>query len=202
MNQEKIGKFIALCRKNKKLTQEQLGEKLGISDRAVSKWERGINLPDASLMVELCNILDINVNELLSGEVIKSDDYMNKAEENLVKLKEMEEEKNKVLLLLEMIIGFTCSITYMILIFVCCFTEMVFSSKVILIVTAIAVFAIGITIAMKLEREVGYYECGKCRHKYIPDVFPFWFSMHIGRTRYLKCPKCNKKSWNRKVLTK
>ncbi len=68
MNQEKVGAFIASRRKLHKLTQEQLASKLGISDRAVSKWERGLNMPDASLMLELANILDITVNELLSGK--------------------------------------------------------------------------------------------------------------------------------------
>ena len=67
MNLDKIGKFISKCRKDKKLTQEQLSEKLGISDRAVSKWERGLCLTDASIMLPLCEILGINVNELLSG---------------------------------------------------------------------------------------------------------------------------------------
>lgn len=202
MNQEKIGKFIAKCRKNKNITQEELAEKLGISDRAISKWERGLNLPDASLMLDLCKILDINVNELLTGEIINDKNYMKKAEENFIKLRELEERNNKTLLLMETVIGFTCSITFIIIIFVTCFTEMNLILKIILIVTSIIIFIIGIFFAMKLERESGYYECKKCNHKYIPDILPFWFSMHYGRTRYLKCPKCNKHSWNKKVLTK
>ena len=86
MNQDKIGKFIAKCRKEKKLTQEQLAEKLFVTDRAVSKWERGINLPDSSLMIDLCNILEINVNELLSGEKLDMKEYNKKAEENIIEL--------------------------------------------------------------------------------------------------------------------
>ena len=202
MDQEKIGKFIAQCRKMKKLTQEQLAVNLGISDRAVSKWERGLNLPDASFMIELCNILDISVNELLSGEIIKKDNYMKKAEENLVKLRELEERNNKTLLMMEMVIGFTCSITVMIVLFVTCFTDIDLIPRIVLIGTAITVFIIGIFFGMKLEREAGYYECNKCHNKYVPNIFPFWISMHFGRTRYLKCPKCNNYSWNRKVLSK
>ena len=75
MNLSKIGKFIAKCRKVKGLTQEQLAEKLYITDRAVSKWERGLSLPDAGIMLELCSLLDINVNELLNGEKIEMKDY-------------------------------------------------------------------------------------------------------------------------------
>ena len=74
----KIGKFIAECRKKKNLTQEQLAEKLYITDRAVSKWERGLSLPDADKMLDICNILDINVNELLNGEKINMKDYEKK----------------------------------------------------------------------------------------------------------------------------
>lgn len=202
MNQEKIGKFISKCRKDKNLTQEQLASKLGISDRAVSKWERGLNLPDASLMIELCDILDINVNELLTGEIIEKKDYMEKAEKNLVMMKELEEKNNKKLLMIETVIALICSIPFLALAFVVKYTNIEFVPQIILITVLGIVFIIGMFFAMKLEREVGYYECGKCHHKYIPKKLPFCFSMHYGRTRYLKCPECQKKSWNKKVLTK
>ena len=202
MNQQKIGKFISRCRKNKKLTQEQLAEQLGVTDRAVSKWERGLNLPDVSIMIELCNILDINVNELLTGEIIKKENYMKQAEENLIELQAQLEQTNKKLLNLEIIIGLIGSISFIILIFITTIFEMNNTLRIILITTAIIIFIISIVSAMKIEREVGYYECKECHHKYIPNNLPFWFSMHFGRTRYLKCPKCHKNSWNKKVLTK
>ena len=84
MNQEKIGKFIANCRKEKKLTQEQLAEKLNISKNAVSKWERGLNLPDVSIMQELCKILGITLNELFIGENIIEEKYKEVADNNLL----------------------------------------------------------------------------------------------------------------------
>jgi transcriptional regulator with XRE-family HTH domain len=87
MNQEKIGNFIAECRKNKKLTQEQLAEKLGVTSKSISRWENGNTMPDYALLKDLCNELEINVNEFLSGEKIKESDYMNKAEENFIYLK-------------------------------------------------------------------------------------------------------------------
>ena len=95
MNLDKIGKFIAECRKAKKITQEQLAEKLYVTDRAVSKWERGLSLPDAGKMLDLCNILDINVNELLVGEKIDMKDNAKKTEELLLELTRQEEIKNK-----------------------------------------------------------------------------------------------------------
>lgn len=86
MNQEKIGKFIARLRKEKGLTQAQLAEHFDISNKAVSKWENGKSLPDASIMIDLCNLLGITVNELLSGERINEEDYREKAETKLVEM--------------------------------------------------------------------------------------------------------------------
>lgn len=97
MNQEKIGNFIAKNRKEKKITQEQLAETLGVSVNAVSKWERGLNMPDVSLFKELCNELDFNVNELLSGEKIDNDKYVNCAEENLLILTKQIEKRKRIL---------------------------------------------------------------------------------------------------------
>ena len=94
MDQIKIGKFIAECRKKNNLTQMQLAEKLNITDRAISKWENGKGMPDSSIMLELCNELKISVNELLSGEVIKVEDYKKQAEENLLKMEKEREEKD------------------------------------------------------------------------------------------------------------
>ncbi len=87
MDQVKIGHFIAQCRKEKNLTQAQLAEQLNLTDRAVSKWETGKGLPDASVMPELCGLLGISINELFSGEQIYTNDYKRKAEENLLRIK-------------------------------------------------------------------------------------------------------------------
>ena len=87
MNQERIGKFIFDCRKKKGLTQEELAEKLGVTSKSISRWENGNTMPDYSLLKDLCSELDINVNELLSGEKIKESDYMIKAEDNFIELK-------------------------------------------------------------------------------------------------------------------
>ena len=103
MNQEKIGKFIAQRRKGQNLTQEQLAEKLGITYKAVSKWECGKGLPDASIMMELCEILKITVNDLLSGEKINDKDYMLKAEENFICLKKKVDKVIRVLCIVEWI---------------------------------------------------------------------------------------------------
>ena len=84
MNQEKIGKFISDCRKKKKLTQSDLAEKLGVSDRTVGNWENGRNMPDLSLFKPLCEILGITINELMSGEKLSNKEYNEKLEENFI----------------------------------------------------------------------------------------------------------------------
>lgn len=84
MNQEKIGKFIAKCRKNKNMTQQQLAEKLGVSDRTIGNWENGRNMPDLSLFKPLCGELNISLNDLMSGEKVKEKDYQEKLEENII----------------------------------------------------------------------------------------------------------------------
>ncbi len=96
MDQIKIGKFIAQCRKEKDLTQRQLADELGVSDKAVSKWETGKGLPDAGYMVPLCKTLGISVNELLTGERIPDAEYQERAEETMVALAEMKTEVEKV----------------------------------------------------------------------------------------------------------
>ncbi len=103
MNQEAIGKFIAACRKEKNLTQMQLAEKLNITNRAVSKWETGKSCPDASNMLELCDILGITVNDLLSGERITMENYQKKAEENLIELQCKKEQAMKSLCRIEIV---------------------------------------------------------------------------------------------------
>ena len=100
MDQIKTGKFIAECRKEKGLTQSRLAEMLLISDKTVSKWECGKGLPEVSLMLPLCEILEISVNELLCGEKLDTSEYKNKAEELLMDfMKEREENKKKIILL-------------------------------------------------------------------------------------------------------
>ena len=202
MNQIKIGKFIAECRKKNNLTQAQLAEKLNITDRAISKWENGKGMPDSSIMLDLCNELKISVNELLSGEVLEMNSYNAKLEQNLIEMVKQKEQSDKKMLRLEIVVGYISSITFLILIFVASYIEMQNWIKILLITFGIITFAIGMYNCIKIEQTAGYYECGKCHYKYIPKYSSVLWSMHINRTRYMKCPKCNKKSWQKKVINK
>ena len=103
--------------KKKNITQVELAEKLNITDRAISKWETGKGMPDSSIMLDLCNELGINVNELLSGEVIKMENYDKKADENFIKLQKEKENSDKRLLFTETIMGSIMTISFLLMIF-------------------------------------------------------------------------------------
>ena len=202
MDQVKIGKFIAERRKCEGLTQAQLAEKLNITDRAVSKWETGKSLPDAMIMLDLCSILKITVNDLLCGEVVTMDNYNKKLENNLIQSVKEKQKADKRLLNIEWAVLAVCMAILLALCAVAAFVEMEDWLRILIIVIgALPVFILG-PFMIKIEQTAGYYECGKCSHKYIPAYARVFFSMHIGRTRYMKCPKCNERSWHKKVLTK
>lgn len=125
MDQIEIGKFIAKCRKNKNLTQAQLAEQLNITDRAVSKWETGKSMPDSSIMLELCKILGITVNELLSGEEISMESYEKRADENLIALKRKDENN----MTKNVMISILFSVTLLVGIMVCLICNLAMSGN-------------------------------------------------------------------------
>lgn len=198
----KIGKFIAFCRKKKNLTQEQLAEKLYITDRAVSKWERGLSLPDASIMLELCNILGINVNELLIGEEIMMKDYNEKTEELLVELARQDEIKNKRIIAITAIASVVCVIFYIVLVILAAYCLGEGTTFGIVMVISSIIFVVSLLAISKFEVESGYHVCKHCHEKFIPSYMQALVAPHMGYTRYLKCPKCNKRSWAKKVMSK
>ena len=202
MDQVKIGRFIAERRKKNDLTQMQLAEKLNITDRAVSKWETGKAMPDSAIMLELCDILKITVNDLLSGEVVTMDNYNKEMENNLLEMIKQKEQADKRLLSLEIFVGVMVSVILFVLVFVAAFVQMADWLRIVLIVIGFIPFVIGIAYAIRIEQTAGYYECAKCGHRYVPTYSSVLWAMHTGRTRYMRCPKCNEKSWQKKVLNK
>ncbi len=202
MNQEKIGKFIAHCRRIKGLTQMQLAEKLGITDRAVSKWETGKAMPDVSLMLSLCAELGITVNDLLHGEEITMENYKEKSENLLLELAKQKEEADKRLLRLEILIGVLSVIILLSFDFAAAYVTMPDWLRVVIIVAGFVICMVGIGYALKIEQTAGYYECAECCHRYVPTFKSVFWAMHMGRTRYMKCPHCGKRSWNKKVISK
>lgn len=205
MDQIKIGRFIAERRKEKKLTQAQLAEKLGITDRAVSKWETGRSLPDASIMLELCRELGITVNDLLCGEVVSMTNYDEKAEKTMLELVKEKEKADKRLLTMEIVIGIVSAAFLFAMIGIGTVFMTTGAQQWIfwlLFGIGMAQFIVCMMFALKIEQVAGYYECRECGHRYVPSYKSVNMAMHMGRTRYMKCPKCGKRSWQKKVLNK
>ena len=202
MDQIKIGKFIAACRKQTNLTQMQLAEKLNITDRAISKWENGKAMPDTSIMLELCDILGISVNELLNGEEINMENNNQKNEQLLLDMAKELEKKNKTIwnamwtIMTVSIIGLIGGLA----IIAFFMPEGVW--QLVAILTLCLVFLLPCFYALKLEVSVGAYQCKNCGNEFVHTYSQALNAMHMGFTRYLKCPKCHKRTWCKKVLKK
>ena len=150
MDQIKIGKFIASKRKEQKMTQVQLAEKLGITDRAVSKWETGKSLPDASIMLQLCGYLKITVNDLLSGEVVSMENYNERTEKNLIEVIRQKEDADKRLLTIEIVIGLLSTVFMFTMIAVASLIQMQDSIRFLLIGIGIVQFLVAAMFALKI----------------------------------------------------
>ena len=202
MDQVKIGRFIAERRKLSNMTQAQLAEKLGVTDRAVSKWETGRAMPDTSIMLDLCHALNISVNDLLLGEVTTVENHNEKNEKLLIELTKAKEDADRRLLAMEIVIG---SLSVFILLASCVLAAYLTIDewiRIVIIAVGFVVALVGFLFAMRLEQVAGYYECGNCGHRYVPTYKDAMMAMHMGRTRYLKCPECHKRTWNKKVISK
>ena len=202
MDQLKIGKFIAECRKQKNLTQMQLAEKLGITDKAISKWERGVSMPDTSIMLELCDILGISVNELLSGEKINMENNNQKNEQLLLDMAKEAEQKNKIIWTSMWVIMSVCIIALLACLFIAAFWIPEGPWQLVAVLGSCILFLPACFYALKLEVSVGAYKCKNCGHEFVPTYSQALNAMHMGFTRYLKCPKCGERTWCKKVIKK
>ena len=202
MDQFKTGKFIAECRKQKKLTQMQLAEKLNITDKAISKWENGKAMPDSAIMLELCDILCISVNELLNGEKISMEKNNQKNEQLLLDMAKELERKNKTIWVSMCVIIIVSMIALLAGVLIAAFLIPEGVWQLVTIIGVCVVFLIPCFYALKLEVSVGAYKCKNCGHEIVPTYSEALWAMHMGFTRYLKCPKCNKRTWCKKVFKK
>ena len=200
MNLLDTGKFIKEQRKQNNLTQAQLANKIMVSEKTISKWECGNGFPDTNLMLPLCQALNISANELLSGKKLNENEYKQEAENNLVLLNEQKIKISKFIFTLEIVLGLISTIAFLALLFTALLAPLPVYATVLLIVIGVLIFFVGIHFCIIIEKDVGFYECKHCHHKDIPTLKQTYYAMHLGRTRYLKCPKCNKNSWQKKVL--
>ncbi len=202
MDQIKIGRFIASQRKEKNMTQKDLAKQLHVSDKTVSAWENGTRFPGIDVLIPLCNVLCISVNDLLSGEVVNMDDYKQKLEDNLLEMIKKKEQADKMLLRLEIIVGLICVGVMLALCMIAAYVAMAEWLRIVLIIIGVLPVVVALPFLIKIEQTAGYYVCPKCGHQYIPKYSSVFMAMHMGRTRYMKCPVCKENSWQRKTITK
>lgn len=201
MDQIRAGKFIAKERKNKGYTQRQLADILGISDKTISKWECGNGFPEISLLLPLCEELDISVNELLAGERVSEDDYHKKAEENMINLVKEAQESKKKIILSAMVAG---------LMIVAALPLFIISGALVMetwlryTLMSLGMFIIiaGIAIACILDRDAGAFECPECHERFVPEMRAYIMGPHTPIKRKLRCPKCGSTKYCKHVLTK
>ena len=191
MEQIKIGKFIAKMRKEKNMTQKQLADALYISNKTVSKWECGKGLPEVSLMLPLCEVLQITVNDLLTGARVSEVDYQKKAEKNMMDLIRKNEE-NKKQQVLSIICGVISIIAVCSLIVIAAFIEIPTIAKIGVIILAFVTAVVGIGAAAILEVNAGYYECPHCKALFVPTIREYVKGYHTLTKRKLSCPECGK----------
>ena len=130
------------------------------------------------------------------------DNYNKQLEDNLLEMVKQKEAADKRLLSLEIFIGVLVSVIMFAMVFIAAVVQMEEWLRWVLIVIGIIPFAIGMAYALRIEQVAGYYECARCGHRHVPGYGSVFFAMHMGRTRYMRCPKCGKRSWQKKVIGK
>lgn len=201
MDQQKTGRFIAQCRKEKELTQRELAERIGVSDKTVSKWECGNGLPEVSLMLPLCEVLGITVNELLSGETLGAAEYRERAEGNLVQLVG-EKQENKKKTVLSAVVCVTAILSALTIILAASLANLPLGWRIALLAVAAVQICTGIAVGCVLDREGGYFECPQCKARFVPTMAAYVNGLHGITWRRLRCPECGKVSNCKKRLTK
>ncbi len=204
MDYNKIGEFIANERKAKKITQAKLAEKLFVSEKTISKWENGNGVPDTSVLPKMCEVFSCTLNELLNGERIKKEEYSKKAEEKLLKLQKQKEERDKILLNTEIVL---VVMSLCVMLIPCFIGSILFEyysfpewKSTVITLSGLIPCLVGLGFALRIEQVAGYYECKECGEKRVPSYKETFVARHIGRTRCLKCPKCKKRTWYKKVI--
>lgn len=197
----RTGRLIAGERKRKGFTQRQLADVLGISDKTVSKWERGNGFPDVSLLLPLCGELELTVNELLAGERVAEEDYKKKAEENMVNLvREAQESKKKIVL--SVLVAVLMLLAVVPLFVLASMLDLAVWARCVLVGIGLAQIVLAIIIACVLDREAGAFECPECGERFVPSMGEYMMAFHTITRRRLRCPKCGAKRYCKKVLTK
>lgn len=200
MDTIKIGQFIKSLRKENSLTQREVAERLNVSEKTISKWETGNGMPEVSLMLPLCKLFEISINELLSGERLDEKQYIEKEEENMACLVDRTTPRKKIIISTISCILVILSSLALILVSALFITQIWIKLVVIGIALIVVVADISVILLVAVSTEI--YSCEKCGEKFVPTLTAYLLAPHTFKRRYLKCPHCGKKSWNNSHLRK
>ena len=197
----KSGQFIKSLRKERGLTQKEVAEQLNVSEKAVSKWETGRGFPEMSLLLPLCQYFGIGINELLSGERLDEGRYVEKAEENIASLViDRTTPKKKVV-----ITTVSCVLTVLACLAInllsALFIAQVWLKFVMLGISLVMCFAV-VAVIVVVAVSVEIYECKECGEGFVPTLSAYVLAPHTLTRRYLKCPFCGKRHWNKSRIRK
>lgn len=184
MDLSKIGNFIAKCRKDKGLTQKELADKLDLSEKTICKRERGGGFPDVNLILSLCKVLEIDVNELLTSEKLDNETYRKKADENLVYL--MDKTNPKVKYVLSVISIFS---TIIFLIFVVLLVRYVIEDllvQIALLIGSFIIMILNILVGVIISLNFEVYQCAHCKEKFVPSFKEYIFGPHTLTKKIFK----------------
>lgn len=195
MDLNKTGKFIALIRKEKGLTQRELAEKLNLSEKTISKWERGVGFPDISLILPLCKCLEIDANELMTGERLQDKQYRINAENNLLKL--IDKTSPKLKYTISTISAIVTILITLGLILLAGFVIEEVWIKILVCVISVLLVVSNIALILLVAVNTEVYECCHCGEKFVPIMREYLMGAHTMKKRYLRCPYCHKKGWNK-----
>ena len=200
MDQIRTGKFIRRLRTERGWTQSAFAGRLGVSEKTVSKWETGRGLPEVSLMLPVCELLGITVNELLAGERLEGEAYRERAEERLLLTCDRTRPETKVV-----ICNAACWVSvavWLALIFIAAFCDLPVWARITMIVCAFLGIAAVIAPILVVAVNTEIYTCPKCKTKFVPTFSAFLLAPHTTKKRRLKCPHCGQKNWCESSLRK
>lgn len=201
MDVQKIGELLATLRKEQKLTQEELGEKIGVTNKTVSRWENGNYMPPVEILLILSKQFNVSINELLSGERLSCEQYKENAEEYIVdNLIKTGKDAKKRLTISFIIAIITILAGVSIIVLGAIFISQIWL-KIVGLIIALIIIVLGIGVCCVLTVDAGVYKCPKCGEKFVPTLKDFIFGLHTFTKRKLKCPKCGKKSYCKKLLS-
>lgn len=200
MDVQKIGVFLSELRREKNLTQEELGEQIGVTNKTVSRWENGNYLPPVEILQILSSLYGVSINELLSGERLNNVEYKQNAEEYITVDLMKKSKESKKRLQISFVVAIITILAALAIVLLSAMLSAPIWLRICCIALSLVIAILGIGVCCVLTVDAGVYECPDCGEKFIPSMKDFIFGAHTFTKRKLRCPKCGKKHFCKKKL--